>query len=303
MKLFQISSFGLGMMYAALGAVLFSSKAIFIKLGYQESLDVMTVLILRGVIAVPIFFLIALYVSRQQANKPVTISDKLGVVVMGFFGYYLSSVLDFYGLKYTPASLERMIFYVYPTLVLVLGSLIFRRRILPVQRVALVLTYGGLALVLLFQSAIFVSMDLVKGVGFVFLSTVSYAIYILFSGQLIPRIGAVRYTAWVMMVSYGFVGIHYIYLNGFYIQPIGQTGWILMVLLGVMATVLPTILISKAIGLIGSSNTVLSGAIGPVSTVLMAHLFLHESLDGIQYGGIFLVLLGIFCLNRWGNNP
>jgi len=144
------------------------------------------------------------------------------------------------------------------------------------------------------------SADIIWGASFVVLSTVSYAVYVLLSGRIIPRVGPVRFTAWVMLVSYAFVGIHYVVLNGVVLTlptfPIIGVG----LALGIICTVIPTLCLSIAIHWVGSENTALVGAVGPVSTVILALFFLGETPHIVQWGGMGMVVFGVWVLNHWG---
>jgi drug/metabolite transporter (DMT)-like permease len=293
-------SFTRGILLAVTGAVLFSSKSIFIKVGYGLDATPMTLLALRGGVAVPIFAVMAWYEERRLNRYRLKRNDIGAIIGLGFLGYYLSSVLNFYGLMFISASLERVILYMYPTLVLVLGAILFKRRIQPVQWLALVLTYTGILMALGVDIVTRNSADIIWGASFVVLSTVSYAVYVLLSGRIIPRVGPVRFTAWVMLVSYAFVGIHYVVLNGVVLTlptfPIIGVG----LALGIICTVIPTLCLSIAIHWVGSENTALVGAVGPVSTVILALFFLGETPHIVQWGGMGMVVFGVWVLNHWG---
>ena len=108
---------------AALGAICFSGKAIIVKLAYRYGVDAVTLIMYRMLFALPFFVVMAWWAGRGQ--PPLAQRDWLGVLGLGFIGYYLSSMLDFAGLQYITASLERLILYLGPTLVLLLGWLVF----------------------------------------------------------------------------------------------------------------------------------------------------------------------------------
>ena len=295
-----ISPFTKGIIFAVIGAVMFSSKAIFIKLSYIENVHFMALLLLRGIFSIPIFLGIAIFEGRKKDRYPLKKMDIAMMLLLGFLGYYLSSVLDFYGLQFIPASLERVILYVYPTMVICFAALFFKRRVTFFQIVSLALTYVGLVFVLGFQPINSSNLFIYKGVGFVFLSTVSYALFVLFSGEIIPRVGPVRFTALVMIFSYAFIFCHYFISFGFLFPYFSYKVIILGLCLGIICTVIPTLFLSQAIFLVGSSNTALAGAIGPISTVILAYFFLGENIDSIQFFGIALVLMGVGVLNSFG---
>jgi drug/metabolite transporter (DMT)-like permease len=125
-------SIAIGLTLAGLGAVAFSGKAIIVKLAYRHGVDAVTLIMLRMLFALPFFLLMTWWASRQTSSgTPVQLTrkDALGIAWLGVTGYYLASFLDFAGLQYITASLERLILYLNPTLVLLLGLVLYGRRI------------------------------------------------------------------------------------------------------------------------------------------------------------------------------
>ena len=176
------------------------------------NVGVLELLLLRMGVAAPLFVGLAMASSRR-ATTPVDRRTGLAILGLGFLGYYLASVLDFYGLQYLAANLERLILYLYPTFVLLLGWVFFKRSVSLYQWASIALTYIGICLVFGFQS-VGVSSNWLMGAMLVGLSTLSYSIYVLFCGEGIPRVGPVRFTALVMLASTGFMGIHYVIVQG-----------------------------------------------------------------------------------------
>ncbi|MFT5171466.1 MAG: drug/metabolite transporter (DMT)-like permease [Candidatus Marinamargulisbacteria bacterium] len=296
MSLTQPENLAKGLFFAMVGAVMFSSKAIFIKLGYAAEADYIELLFLRICVAGPVFLIIALKTASQNKVSPISKSQGASIIGLGFLGYYLSSVFDFIGLAYISASLERLILYIYPTLVLIFGYFIFGRRVSVLQMLSLCLTYIGLIIVFGFQKNDLASANILVGGLLVLGATVSYACYVLFSGELIPKVGPVRFTALVMLVSSSFICCHYVFSKGFVFPAFDLQLYAVSAALGVICTIFPTLLLAQAIFLIGSSNTALAGGVGPISTIFLAVIFLGESLSSIQFVGAALVLLGVSSL-------
>ena len=182
-------SVAIGLLLAGLGAVAFSGKAIIVKLAYRHGVDAVTLIMYRMLFALPIFALMAWWSSRGK--PPLTRRDWFGVLGLGVSGYYLASFLDFAGLAYISASLERLILYLNPTLVLLLGLVLYQRRITHPQALGMLISYAGVVLVfgheITLQGA-----DAALGALLVFLSAVSYAIYLTFSGEMVKRLGSLR---------------------------------------------------------------------------------------------------------------
>ena len=181
----QASKFSSGLLLAAAGSIAFSGKAIIVKLAYRQGVDPITLVMLRMLFALPFFIAMAWWASRHQA--PLTRNDCLGVLGLGFSGYYLSSFLDFLGLQYISASFERLILYLNPTLVLVLGWVLYKRKITYRQGMAMAVSYSGVLLVFGHEISL-VGDNIALGAILVFGSAISYALYLSYSGQLVQRL-------------------------------------------------------------------------------------------------------------------
>lgn len=290
-----------GVLITLLGAILFSTKAIFVKLAFAATVvDPITLLALRMVFSLP-FYLLAAYLVTQKraAGSRITFRQSAAIFLLGIFGYYLSSLFDFIGLQYISAGLERLILFLYPTFAVLLNLFFFKEQVYKNQWLALLLTYAGIGLAFLGEVRIEADND-----GFwwgslcVFICSVTYAIYLTGSGRLIPRIGSNRFTAYAMLSATAGVFAHYLFTRGTVaflwrsdVVPYG-------LLLAVFATVLPTFLLAQGMKRIGSNNAAIVSSIGPVSTVLQAHYFLGEKISTEQIIGTLLVMGGILLLSR-----
>ena len=280
-----------GLMLATLGAIAFSGKAIIVKLAYRHGVDAVTLVMYRMLFALPIFVVMAWWSSRGK--QALTRHDGWHVFGLGFIGYYLSSMLDFSGLAYISASLERLILYLYPTLVLLLGLVLYQRRISRRQALGMAVSYAGVMLVfgheIRLQGA-----DAAWGAALVFLSAVSYAIYLNFSGEIVQRLGSMRLVgltstvACVLCIGQFFV-----------LRPLSETAvapeviW-LSVLNAILCTVAPILMVMMAIERIGAGMAAQTGMIGPMSTVVMGVLLLGEPFTAWVAGGTVLAVAGIF---------
>ena len=135
---------------ATLGAIAFSGKAIIVKLAYRHGVDAVTLIMLRMLFALPFFLMMVWWSGRRRGEQsPVALTRKdwLGILGLGLTGYYLASFLDFAGLQYVTASLERLILYLNPTLVLLLGWALMGRRISRHQAAGMAISYAGVLLV------------------------------------------------------------------------------------------------------------------------------------------------------------
>ena len=288
----------LGVLCVLLGAIGFSGKAVIVKLAYQYSVDVMTLLALRMIISLPFFAAMALW-SRMGGGGPrMTRADWLAIIGLGFIGYYIGSYLDFAGLQYVSAGLGRLILYLHPTLVLILSALFFRQAIRSKHLLSLALSYGGIVLV--FYEQLSVGHDrgaLLLGGGLVFASAVTYAIYLIAGSRVVLRLGSMRFTAYASITACAFVIVHFMITHGPAALSVAPQVYWLTLVMAVFSTVLPLWLVAEGLRRIGANQTALVGCIGPLSTIVLANLFLSEPISAIQLAGAMLVLAGVMIIS------
>ncbi len=284
-----------GACFALLAAVGFSAKAILVKLAYLDRVDAVTLLALRMAFSVPFFIGVALWVRRQHA-EPLSRQDRFLVLVLGLVGYYLSSLLDFLGLQTLSAGLERLILFLYPTMTVILSALLYRRAIGKSVMAAMAVCYAGIALVFVHDVGTMQG-GIVLGAALVFASTLSYSVYLVGAGHAIARIGAARFTAYAMIVATIASLLQFAFTHPLHALDVSARVVELALAMAIFSTLLPVFLLSHAIRRIGSGNTSLIGSIGPVSTLLMAYVFLQESLSSMQVAGSALVLAGVLIVS------
>lgn len=285
-----------GLLLAALGAIAFSGKAIIVKLAYRYGVDAVTLITYRMLIALPLFLALAGWAGR---DKPALARrDWLAVVGLGFTGYYLASFLDFAGLAYVSASFERLILYLNPTLVLAMGVVFFKRRTTRRQLVALAVSYGGVSLVFGHELTA-AGPHVALGAVLVFGSAVSYAVYLLYSGEVVRRLGALRLTGLATSVACLFCIAQFLVLRPLTALAVApQVVW-LSLLNATLCTFVPVLMVMMAIERIGATVAAQTGMIGPVATILMGVVILGEPFTAWIAAGTVLVLLGIWLLARW----
>lgn len=276
---------------ALVGAVAFSGKAILIKVGYRLGSDAFTLILLRMAMALPLFALMAWWAGR---GKPaLTRRDYGWVLLLGFLGYYLSSTLDFMGLAYISASLERLVLYLSPTFVMLLGWALYGRRPTRLQWLAVLVSYLGVLVV--FGHEVSISgAQAGLGVAFILGSGLSYALYLLFSGEEVRRLGALRLTGWASCAACGFSIAQYFVLRSAQdVWLVPSEIWSLSLLNALACTVMPVLLTMLAIERLGPALTAQTGMIGPITTLLMGALWLDEPLTPMVLLGTVLVLGGV----------
>ena len=284
--------FWIGIAIGVLGVVLFSSKAVMVKLAYQYNVDAISVLFLRMLFSFPFYVAIALIYRGKKTEVIIKNRDYLWVAFFGVVGYYLASYFDFVGLSYIKASLERIILFIYPTIVILLNRIFLKQAISRIQMIAIGLTYLGI--IMAFSDEVQVSdSDPYLGGFFILLSAITYASYLVGSGWLIPKFGVVKFTAYAMLVSCFCVFIHNGIIGEMDVFGFPWQVYGLGFLIAVFATVIPSFLVSLSIKMISSSNFAIVAGIGPISTIVLAFIFLNESLTVLQFFGALIVIGGI----------
>ena len=285
------------MLLATFGAIAFSGKAIIVKLAYRYGVDAVTLIMYRMLFALPIFAVMAWWASRGKAA--LTRKDWLGVLWLGFTGYYLASFLDFAGLAYISASLERLILYLNPTLVLLLGLVLYRRRISAPQIMGMAISYSGVVLVFGHEITL-LGPEAAWGALLVFLSAVSYALYLVYSGEMVKRLGALRLVGLATTVACLCCILQFLLLRPLSAAAVAPEVIWLSVLNATLCTAAPVLMVMMAIERIGASMAAQTGMVGPMSTILMGVLILGEPFTAWVAAGTVLVIAGIFVFSRAG---
>jgi len=290
-----------GLLLATAGAIAFSGKAIIVKLSYAYGVDAVTVIMYRMLFALPFFIAMALWAERQAIARenPLTRRDVIDIIGLGVVGYYLSSYLDFLGLQYITASLERLILYLNPTLVVVLGWLAYKKPIHPWRMWAMAVSYSGV-LVVFWHELSFAGRHVVLGGGLVFASAVTYAVYLLYSGQLVQRLGSLRLVGWATSVACVCCITQFLVLRPLSAAEVPSDVLWLGMLNAVACTVAPVLMVMMAIERIGAALTAQTGMIGPMSTIALGVLLLGEPLNVWIGAGTLLVLGGVFLVSKYG---
>ena len=288
-----------GVVLAIVGSTTFSGKAIIVKLGYRYGVDAVTILMLRMLFALPLFLIMAWWAGRGR--PALTSRDWLGILGLGFTGFYLASALDFAGLVYITASLERLILCIQPTLVLLFGWLFLQRPVRLGQILGIVVSYAGVLVVFGQEALAGHNRAVVWGTLLVLMSTVSYATYLLLSADFVKRLGSARLVGLATSVACVVSIIQYLALrparNVLTVAP--QVIW-LSVLNAVLCTVVPVLAVMMAIERIGPAMASQIGMIGPIFTILLGVVILAEPFTGLIAAGAVLVVAGILLFTRAG---
>ena len=289
------------MMLALSGAVAFSGKAIIVKLSYRYGVDAVTVIMYRMLFALPFFIAMAWWASRQAhaIANPLSRRDLLAITGLGFLGYYLASFLDYLGLQTITASLERLILYLNPTLVMLLSAAIYKHRLQARRVWAMAISYAGVLLVFAHEVS-FSGSGVVTGSAFVLASALSYALYLMFSGQMVKRIGALRLVGLASIVACVCCLLQFVILRPWSAAMVQPQVLGLAVLNATVCTVAPVVLVMLAIERIGAALTSQVGMVGPMATLTLGVLVLGEPVNAWIGMGTVLVLGGVYLASKTG---
>lgn len=289
-----------GLVLVLLGALGFSAKSIIIKLVYEVSdqIDALSLLALRMLFSLP-FFLAAAWWSHKKASRAQPLQSKqwLVVVALGLTGYYLASYLDFLGLQYISAGLERVILFLYPTFVVLLSAVLFKRVITLREIFALVLSYGGMLFVF-FENFKIESSGLLLGSAMVLGSALVFACFTMGSGVMVKQIGSARFTAYTMLIASAAILLHFALLQPRDIVHFSVEVYGLVLLMAIFSTVLPAFFMNAGIRRIGAGPASIISSSGPIGTLILAFLILGEAITPLQLTGTLLVLIGVYVVSR-----
>ena len=295
------SPFFWGVIICLLGAVCFSTKAIFVKLAYRDTqIDAVSLLALRMIFSLPFFLISAGIASSKESNVKFTPKQWMYIAFIGCLGYYISSLLDFLGLQFVTAGIERLILFIYPTLVLLMNSFFFKQKIKSIQWLAVVITYIGLLLAFFSEIDVDSSQheNFIWGSFLIFVCAVTYAAYIVGSGKLIPLVGAVKFNSYAMSFACLGVFLHFFITSEKSLLALPTQVYVYSLLMAILSTVIPSYLVTMGIKRIGSDNAAIVSSVGPVSTILLAYYFLNESIFAMQIVGTTMILFGVLLISR-----
>ena len=281
---------------ALLAALGFSLKAIFVKLAYPYGVDAITLLALRMGFSLPVFIWVGFH--QRKSGGELDRRDWGRLFVLGCLGYYGASILDFWGLQYISAGLERLILFTYPTLTILIGILFQGKPFTRREGIAVVLCYSGIGFAFMHDLGLNEARDVWIGGGLVFASSISYALYLSGSAPMIGRLGALRFSALATLVSSAVTLLHFGLVQPFsaFIQPLPVYGWGLAMAL--FATVIPVFAQAAAIRRLGAGQASLIAMVGPILTIGFGWWLLDESISVAQLGGAGLVVIGILIVSR-----
>ena len=286
-----------GALLALCGAILFAGKAIIIKWIYiHHSIPTLPLLALRMIFSVP-FYLFILYRVTQKEPMKLDSKDKMQLVITGLLGYYMASYLDFKGLEYISATLERLILFIYPTLVVLISVFFLNKKITKNQVVALLVTYLGVVFAFIPDMRLGGNKNLYLGSALIFFSALTYALYLIGSGQLVKKLGSQRLTAYSLLIATTAVMIHYLIADNSSLMDFEPEVYLLSLVMAVFSTVIPTFMVAEAIKRVGASSVSIISTIGPMATIVLATQVLGEQFSIWHLVGTCFIVGGVLIIS------
>lgn len=288
----------LGLMFVIIAAFSFSAKAVIIKIAYGYGAHITPIMLmsLRMLFSLPFFVAAIILIERNSTHTAFSTTDKLNLVGLGVVGFYLAAYFDFVGLHYISASLERLVLLLYPTLVILLSAIFFKQRIQSREAIALVVSYIGIVTVF-YEELHIAGADIILGSAFILASATAFAIYLIDSGQMVKRVGAMRFTAYAMTIACLATLFHFGLEFDATVTTLPMEIYGLALLMAVVSTVIPTFLMNAGIHHLGAGPASIISGLGPIMTIFLVYLILDEQLTPIQIAGATLVIAGVFVVS------
>jgi drug/metabolite transporter (DMT)-like permease len=285
----------MGYLFGAVGALLFSTKAVAIKLAYVEAVDAETLLALRMGLALPIYVAVGLLAVRDRRRRGAELPGwrlTVKAALAGLLGYWFASYTDFLGLEYISAQFERLILFTYPLFVVLFGALFFRQPIRLRTLAAIAVSYVGLALIFTEKMGT-IGSDAAIGAGLVLAAAVAFAFYQLVAKDIIAGMGPRLFTCVAMSGAAAGAFVQFLLTHPVGALAVSQRVFGLSVFIAIGATVLPSFFLNAALHRISAQANATIGTLSPVMTIILAVLILGEHLTLTDIGGTLLVLAGV----------
>lgn len=287
----------IGAILVLLGSICFSAKAVMVKLAYRYEIDSVSLMALRMIFSLPFFVAVA-YISNKKSIRRIQLEkrDWGMIAVFGVLGYYVASLADFIGLQYITASLERVILFTYPTIVVLITAVFLNQKIKKTEILALLLTYAGIGIALYENFKLPDGDNALIGSAFIFAAAIAYAIYVTGSGQMLKKMGTLQYNSLAMMAACVAIILHHLIVYNLALFDFQKEIYILAFIMGLFSTVIASFLVTGGIRIIGASRAAIVSSIGPISTIILAYIFLGERLSGLQWMGTLIVIFGVLVI-------
>jgi drug/metabolite transporter (DMT)-like permease len=304
----------IGMACVAGSAMLFASKGLFGKALYQRGVGFELLVAVRAVLAMPLFLWVGLRrdarVSADEEAQPLAVVPPprarprarafVAAAVAGIVCYYVGALVDFWALTMIDASVERVLLFSYPAMVVLISSMMKRQA--PDARVVLAMlaTYLG----------IFFAMggiDLRElranlfGAGLVLVAALTTAIYFLIGEKFTRELGSTRFAATAMSCAAVLLAGHFLVFHPLSeLAALRAYDWLLLAILGIACMFIPGLLQAEGMRRVGAQRGAIGSTIGPPTTIVLAAVFLGERLNVWQILGTALIVGSVVFLTLGG---
>ncbi len=293
-KRFFESNYFKGLALALVGTALMSFKPVLIKLAYQFGGNVQSVMMLRAISSLPIYLIVLFTLIIKHNKKKSLKQDGWKAAFLGVFGYYVTVYLDLASLNHISAQLERLIIFLYPSLIIFLSWIFYKQR--PTKRVVIAVFTGYLGVIsMVIGEPTSASSELFVGSSLALASAFVFACYLLFSKRLISRMGSQLFTSIGMASASVAILLHFFTLDGSF-EAWNATLVGLGVALGLVCTVLPAYLIAAGMEILTPTEVGLTANIGPFITTVAAVYVLGETFSYFHAIGLVLVTLSVLAM-------
>ena len=279
------------------GTVLFSSKAIVVKYMYQFGISPLELQTLRMLAVGPCYAAILMWLVWREGWLEISAKELLGCALAGVACYHIASYLDFVGLQYISAGLERIILFCYPAIAILFGRWFLQEKLPSSVWLALTLSYAGIV-VFFYADSEFGGDNLLWGSLLVFVASILTAWYMVANQQYSRRMGSQRFTCLAMLAASASLLCHAFAFESTQVTHFSTQVYWGAAVLALFCTLIPSFLVSAGVRRIGASRAGIVGTIGPLFTVLMSNQLLGEPVSTGHILGLGLVLFGMWQLKR-----
>ncbi|MGF1455404.1 MAG: DMT family transporter [Alphaproteobacteria bacterium] len=288
-----------GVLLGATGAALFSLKGVVMKLAFTVGGTVEQMMALRMGMALPVYIVVGWMALRTRPLSPAP-RTLVAAAGLGVLSYYVCTWLDFTGLMFISAQLERLILFLYPTMTALLAWWFIGERMTLRHGLALALSYGGI-LVLFGQEVSSLGPNAALGAGLVFAAAALFAVYVTAAKTVIVGLGSPLFTCVAMTAAALAILAHFAGQSMLTVSPpINASILGLGALLAIACTVMPSFMVTEAIARAGPGLTSAAGGFGPAATAAVAVWVLGEPFGPHQALALILTVSGVVLLTRAG---
>lgn len=279
-----------------IGVFGFSLKSIFIKLSYLDGITPISLMFFRMVFSIP-FFLMAFLIFKDNFVK-TTLQIKLKIILCGFL-YYISSYSDITGLVYTSVNIERIILFTIPIFVLLISIVFMKKKFSKKVYFLSFFSWIGVSIAFASNQVLVAKNTHYIGPLLIVLSSITYATYLIISGEVMKKIGFIVFNSQVMIIACLFSLIPMLFeISGTIENLQSVNNFKYPLFLAIFSTVIPSFFMMYGVKHSGAATTAIINNIGPFITMICGYLFLKESIGLFDVIGMCTVMFCVISINK-----